>query len=234
MQISVKSDIDKLAKQFKGFEKQVPFATSLALNRTVRETQKQLKSDLPQLIDRPTTYTKASLQYEKSTKRNLTAIIGFQGDGFGKAPRSRGTSSGPGIESSEYIGRLERGGLRTPALGRRNILVRAKNSQKEAGLVTRHGNLSRKKVKQLLAKSEAGSKKYFFGVPKGRPESAEGIYKRMGKKGRDNLVMLVSFAKQTKYSGNQLKFGQTVRAEVLKRFEKEFVAAIEKAIQTAK
>jgi len=80
LQVSVKSNIKQFSKQLRGFEDQIPFAASKALNKTAFEargdTQEQLKKD----IDRPTPFTLRGVRYRNSTKRRLIASVYFTPD----------------------------------------------------------------------------------------------------------------------------------------------------------
>jgi hypothetical protein len=74
--LGIKSDVDKLSQAFTGLaSKQVPFATSLALNRTAFIARDSLKRELYKVFDRPTPFTVNSLYTIPSTKSRLTAVV---------------------------------------------------------------------------------------------------------------------------------------------------------------
>lgn len=77
MQISIKSDIDRVAKELpRELRKQIPFATSQALNDTARNiATKSGRRDMDREIDRPKKWTKTGLRYTRSNKRNLTSAV---------------------------------------------------------------------------------------------------------------------------------------------------------------
>ena len=55
MQISVKTDAKKLSKQLRGIQKkQIPFATSVALNRTADKARDDLSGSMKRYLDKPT------------------------------------------------------------------------------------------------------------------------------------------------------------------------------------
>lgn len=168
MQISVKSDADAVRKKLAGLGKRIPYTISDAVNSLAFETQKQLKQDLPKYVDQPTPYTVRAIQVQKGNIQTLTAIVGFAGGGFGRL-RS------PGIEPSEYMGRLTRGGIRTPASGRSALLVPASKQK-----LNRYGNLTR--ANRKVGKRADG--KSFFVASQRDPKTrhlAPGLYKRVGK-----------------------------------------------------
>jgi hypothetical protein len=75
--ISIKSNIDQLSRKLPGFyKKQIPFATSQALNDTARLIATQdVRDDMETELDRPTPFTKGGVRYKRSNKRNLTAQV---------------------------------------------------------------------------------------------------------------------------------------------------------------
>lgn len=75
--ISVKSDLAKLAKTIpRAFRKQIPFATSQALNDTARIiATKTARSDMDSEISNPRPWTKTGLRYKRSNKANLTSEV---------------------------------------------------------------------------------------------------------------------------------------------------------------
>ena len=71
MNINVKADVKALTKGLDKIQhKQIPFATSKALNTLAFDVRKTLQDVLPEYLDRPTPYTIRGVQVEKSTKRN--------------------------------------------------------------------------------------------------------------------------------------------------------------------
>lgn len=79
--MDVKIDgIDKVMMNFKGFENQIPFAVSKALNDTVYLARIDVQSSLQSSFDRPTPKVQKGVLYEKSTKENLSAAVYIKGD----------------------------------------------------------------------------------------------------------------------------------------------------------
>ena len=66
---AVKRMLDDVGK------KQIPFATSLAINKVAFISRKNIQGKMKEVFDRPTRFTLNSVLYEKSTKKKLYAII---------------------------------------------------------------------------------------------------------------------------------------------------------------
>lgn len=76
MQINVKADLRKAERFLLVMEKrQIPFATSLALNRTAEAIQRLEKRKIVQDLDRPTPQVVKSIRVQRSHKRRLTAAV---------------------------------------------------------------------------------------------------------------------------------------------------------------
>lgn len=233
--LKVDLDIKKTKASLQKMQKQMPFATSVALNELAKQARLDIKKVLPQLIDRPTPYTAKSLQYEPSTKKNLVAYVGFAGAGFGQMPGGKGRV---GFPASEYIGRLERGGTRVPASGRRSIVFPGAHAEKTGEkILDRYGNVSRgrgQKLKNLIGKAKGKNKNYFYGTPKGKPSAPAGVWKRMGKDGKDSIVLLFHFGQRAQYSGNQISLKQRVNDSVQRNMQAKFSRAMRRALRTAR
>lgn len=86
--VDVSKQLDQIAT------KHLPFATSLALNRTAQLVRKAVVKEMQRVFDRPTPYTKNSLYIEPSTKQKLEAVVWMK-DGSGRAlPYSTMTQDG--------------------------------------------------------------------------------------------------------------------------------------------
>lgn len=55
---------------------QLPFATSVALNKTAYQLQQTLNYETTRYFDRPTPFTQRSFRFTKSTKTNLEVTVG--------------------------------------------------------------------------------------------------------------------------------------------------------------
>jgi len=83
MNIDIRFDISDARRKLNAIQrKQIPFATSLALNETANEVAKQLTKQMDRYLDRPTPFTKQAFMTRtgkfkgtRSTKNRLYAIV---------------------------------------------------------------------------------------------------------------------------------------------------------------
>ena len=213
MRISVVADTKKLTKHLNRIQrKQIPFATSKALNDVAFDCRSFVQKSLPRKLDRPTKGIISSVQVEKSKKKNLVAIVGFAGLGF----RATKWSESPAKIMRRHI----QGGTRS-----------AKNNPIPVPIVkniklNKFGNLPRTKIKTLLGKPD----KYFSGKPKGRDA---GVYERIKTKNKRGLKMLVNFEKSTQYESGRFPLRKIVEAAVRSKYRKRFDVALRNALKTA-
>ena len=139
--LSVSSKVKKLSRSLdQKFKRQIPFITSNALNSTAFDARQAVQKSLPQILDRPSTYTVKSVQVLKSSKRKLVSAVRFASRTLGKLPLNAG------IAPAEYMKRLIAGevlqkkttrGIPVPVNARLN----------------KFGNLSRKYLKNKVEAS---------------------------------------------------------------------------------
>lgn len=99
MQISITSDFKKAQKALGRMSKQVPFAASLAMNKTAESIQSVEKRKIQSDLDRPTPAVVKSIRVQRSSKRYLNAAVfvlpaisnflHYQVEGGTRAPRGR-------------------------------------------------------------------------------------------------------------------------------------------------
>jgi hypothetical protein len=76
MEISVKADIKTATRHLTRIQrKQIPFATSLALNDTAFDGMHHARKMAKRLLHKPIGYTIKGIRYSKSTKRKLKATV---------------------------------------------------------------------------------------------------------------------------------------------------------------
>ena len=220
MQVSVKSDIKKLTKALSTIQrKQIPFATSKALNATAFDARKSVQTALDVQLDKITPYTKRGVQVEKSTKKNLVAQVGFRSRKFGKGQGS--------ITQAEYMQRQIAGGTRLPK-GQAIPVPVPKNMKPN-----KFGNIPRGKIDRLLADKD----KYFSGVPKGR-NSGAGIWQRMPanskrKKQGGKIRMVIAYEPKAQYQP-RFRFKSVVEKSVKQNFGIRFNSAMKQALASAR
>ena len=216
MRISVVAETKKLTKHLNRIQKkQIPFATSKALNAVAFDARSFIQKSLPRKLDRPTKGIISSVQVQQSKKKNLVAIVGFAGLGF----KSTKWKESPAKIMRRHI----EGGTRKhsphggTALGLPVPII--KNIK-----LNKFGNLPRTKIKTLLAKPD----KYFSGKPKGRDA---GVYQRIKTKNKRGLKMLVNYEKTTQYQGGRFPLRKIVEAAVRNKYRKRFDAALKYALK---
>ncbi|WP_246797466.1 hypothetical protein [Burkholderia perseverans] len=69
-------------------QRQLPFAASVALNKTANVAKQALADEMCDVFDRPTPYTLRSLRVRRATKRQLVARVGFIDESFKGTPAS--------------------------------------------------------------------------------------------------------------------------------------------------
>lgn len=207
MNLDVTADFKGFSKYLRNFQrKHLPSIYRNTLNGIAFEAQRELKRNLPKQVDNPTPYTLSGIQVEKTDKNKLASKVGFVSQTFGKK------RAGAGILPAEYMSRLNTGGVRLPQ--RKSIAVPVLKNYRP----NKFGNIKRNDISKFLS----DDKKYFAGVPRGiNDPNADGIWKRMGRGGRKNIAMVISWNKNTKYF-KTYNFGQVIRAKTRKVMKKEF------------
>ena len=90
MQIDIRHNIDVVVKQFKtNRTDQIPFATALALTRSVQIARDKLSERTGQVFDRPTPYTRNAFYVRPATKRNLVSSVGIKDEAYKGTPADR-------------------------------------------------------------------------------------------------------------------------------------------------
>lgn len=132
---------------FSKLERQVPYATSLALNRTAEAVREAIGVEMQRVFDRPTPYTQRALRIQRANKGNLSAHVGFKNE------------AGKGTPADKYLWPQVHGGSRSQkrsekALDRiglpRGYVVPGAGAEIDA-----YGNMSRGQIVRLLSYLQA-------------------------------------------------------------------------------
>ena len=76
MQINVKSNIKEITKFTTTVQKkQIPFATSVAINNTLFDLKKEMAKQMDKKLDRPTPFTKRGFFINKAKKNLLVGVL---------------------------------------------------------------------------------------------------------------------------------------------------------------
>lgn len=87
--INISSGFKGVQKELKEFANQIPFATSLAINRTAQKVKRAQEKEIKDVFDRPTPFTQNSLFIKTSNKVNLTASVKLKDQSFKGNPASK-------------------------------------------------------------------------------------------------------------------------------------------------
>ena len=76
MRVSVKSNVKEITKWTTNAQKkQIPFATSVAINNTLFDLKKEMSKQMDKKLDRPTPFTKRGFLIKKAKKNLLIGIL---------------------------------------------------------------------------------------------------------------------------------------------------------------
>ena len=128
MKIDIKDNIKEVTKQLNRVQKkQIPFATSNALNDVAFMARKELRKQAGKKFENPIPFTLNGFQVVKSKKSSLTSIVFVESKRY------------------EYMKFEIYGGTRMPKA--RAIVVPTSKMK-----VNKYGNMSKNKIKTLLGK----------------------------------------------------------------------------------
>ena len=211
---SVKIDIRNKA-QVKGFlsrlqKNQIPFATAVAITKTLKIAQVGVKKQAIKDIDRPTPFTLRGFRVEGANKRTLTGRLFIQ------------------PIQGQYLGLQIFGGTRLPK-GSALALPPAKPGP---GNIRRDkfGNIPRSQRPRVQTAKGA-----FSGTVKGIP----GIWKpptrtKTGKIRKGSRMQLLFAYEQVARYRPRFRFFERAQGEINANFDREFARAFNRAIRTAR
>lgn len=141
---------------------QIPFTMSHAINRTLIASRKEQQEGMDKLIDGgPTRFTRSSIRYKASNKRNLEGFLYYHKD----APYMKSIIDGGPVRAKKV-----------------------KLSEPVNVKLDKYGNIPSGRGKNKYTARAKANKKFFFGIPRGRRgEQYRGIWRRYGKGGYTNL-----------------------------------------------
>lgn len=227
--------------------RQIPFATSVALNNTAKDVQESL-ADETRVFDRPKSLTRKGTFLKRSDKRDLTAIVGL---------KSRATG-GP---VDEYLDAQVKGGSRAMKrseilLQRAGILPSGYQTRPGSGArMDAYGNMSRGQIVQILsyfktfggietsgrnrnnktqsAKLNRSTRRRaaieYFIVPEGMPGLATGVWQRKGR----NVAPILIFIRPPSYR-KRYDFYSVAMQTARSRIDRHFDDALRRALETAR
>lgn len=231
MRVTINIDTARLQAKLGRFADQIPFATSLAMNRVIAGARTVTQRTMALSYDRGAVpFTTRAVYYRQAKKRDLHAWIAHHPD-------------------AEYIGVTARGGVRTLKPGRRAAVSPVPDGKHRSGLrlTSVGGNVPYRMASRLLGeaapsfvgarqygstrKSGSGKRlKYFSGKPRGRTgENYAGVWMRVGRGGKEGLKMVLKYDGATKRPVS-LPLGATLEDYVRGSWDAEFGRAIKDSI----
>ena len=145
----IQSNINEIIMGLNDLEKkQIPYATSKALNDTAFQARAALTAQLVKRLDNPTPFTKRAIRVRKATKKRLYAEVYVN------------------EIQAKYLKNLYYGGTERP---KSRALIKPTKDLK----LNKYGNIQNKKIQKLL-----NNPNYFSGTVTGKGGKRSGIFRR--------------------------------------------------------
>jgi hypothetical protein len=250
MDINVRGAIDALTSQTAAGQKQVRFATRLALTRTAKKAELAEVREMLDVFHNPTPFTLSSTFVRPATTARLEAEVKLKDDSAKAVPASKFLAA----QVSGGQRKLKRFEVALTAAGVMPVGYRAVPGQ--GAKVDSYGNMSRGQIVQILAffrafpemgykanmtdKGKArlarGNKRaqgfsYFVGTPGDRLPL--GIYQRVSFNGGTAIKPVLMFVRSALYQPI-FDFKYVVEQTVKTEFDSEFQSAFAEAVRTAR
>lgn len=190
--------------------RQIPFATAKAINDTLKQAQEAVRHGIEQrfTLRRPqwVLRTVKINRGDFATKRKLEGKLQID-------------------PNRDVLAKFERGGIKRPQEGR-HLAVPIEAKRTGSGVVSRAQLPKKLEFRQLPGGQIVGRKKTFLvrGV---------GIFQRYGRRAASKVRMLFAFVRQVPIPPD-LRFVETARAVVRRRFDDNFRKAWDFALRTAR
>lgn len=250
--ITVSHDVDKLAGWLSDLQrKQIPFAASVAINRTAELVKSAEELEIRDVFDRPTPLTRSAVFVKRSNKQSLEAVVGL------KDYAAKGTAA------SKYLATEITGGVRRlkrfeRALRAVGVLPEGMFALPGTGIeLDAYGNISPGLITQILsyfkafpeagykanitaarrAKLKKGTKskrgfEYFVGRP-GDGRLPLGIWRRINTGFGSAVKPVMIFVERAGYEA-LLDFVYVASQTVEREFPRQFRAALDEALRSAR
>lgn len=150
--LNVKSDLAALSKGYIDIDRQLTYATSVALNKTAEAVKSEINHDIVRYFDRPTPYTRRALRVVRATRDTLQARVDFKD----------GMAAGKGTPADKYLWPQVHGGGRGQkrserALDRIGALSGGQYVPGAGATMDAYGNMSRSQIVTILSYLQAFS-----------------------------------------------------------------------------
>lgn len=231
----------RVSEQLAKYEKQIPFATALALTRTARIAKAEVEKEMRSVFDRPTRWTLNSLRLFPAKKTKLEARVWMKDEAVKSSPATRWLN--PEIEGGPRQDKASESNLR-----RRWILPAGKYIVPGKGAkLDRFGNITKGTITKALSgvggfsesgfsanatgskrSRRKGNAKRYFVIRRGN--TSIGIAERTS---RTQMHVLLAFVSRPTYKRRLDFYG--IGDKVVKRhLADEFRKAMTKAIGSAR
>ena len=229
--LSIDQDLSKATAWTKAVQKQLPFATSVALNNVAFDARKAINAGTKGAFDKPVKFTQSAFLVQKSKKKSLAAFVYAQ-DKAGK-DRARylrfgiagGTRPQKGLDVYFEKAVPNDGTIPAGAYFMPTSLVKTNAS----------GNVTQATLRRI-SKGLSGNARggFFIGTPRGGGKNTgkpPGIYRRS----REQLFpYFIATTDRPDYAAGRFNI-ESIGAKVIeRRFGIHFNAALSKALSTAK
>ena len=191
--------------------KQVPYALQLGINSWLFQTNKHLKNKVDQYLEGGAEkFTKSGFRVRRvKNKRNLYGDLHIS------------LQAKKAYADRYYLRNIVFGGTVVPPTPRRRKLMQAIPGRVP---LNQKGNLTKGKFKTLR-----NNKNYFYGIPKGRPESENyrGLWKRVGR--GKGIQLIVALGKEQRKQ-SRLFPAQQIAERRFRRFPIHFARGYKRAV----
>lgn len=224
--LDIKSELPRLVAWSAAAQKQLPFATSQALNAVAFDARTAINTSTNQFFQNPNRFTQTAFFVQRSTKRKLEAIV-FAEAGRGK-DRARYLKFG--IQGGERVQKGFERKFLAEVVGTRRVPANAQLVPTSLVKLNAQGNVSLATIKRIqkgLATKGTGT--FFTGTPKGG-DRPPGIYRRS--KGQ-LFPYFIAIEERARYQ-RRLPIGQTAGRVTRTQFGGYLRTSLSKALETAK
>lgn len=239
--LSVKTNLSNVTRLLDSQQKQVSFATAVALTRVAKAAQTDIEDEMGAKFDRPTPFTRKSTFIKPATKAKLEAMVYIKDQAVGKNPKSLAE-----ILRQEFTGggrirkRLELWLQRAGYISSEEYVAPG-----EGARIDQYGNMSRGQIQQVLSQLKAGPDPTSYANKGTRSKASQkkaggmfwsrggrlprGVWMRSGAGVKPILIVIGS----PRYK-QLIDMPKIVRRGIDRRFDAEFDKAFQQAIRTAR
>ena len=224
--LDIKSELPRLVAWSAAAQKQLPFATSQALNAVAFDARTAINISTSQFFQNPNRFTQTAFFVQRSTKRNLEAIV-FAEAGRGK-DRARYLKFG--IQGGQRVQKGFERKFLAEVVGTRRVPANAQLVPTSLVKLNAQGNVSLATIKRIQkGLATKGNGTFFTGTPKGG-DRPPGIYRRS--KGQ-LFPYFIAIEEQARYQ-RRLPIGQTAGRVTRTQFGGYLRTSLSKALETAR